>query len=371
MSLILNRFQLTEELIIRGHESGGLTLTAPLLDRETIEAEAWRLGEKGQPRFDRVRNVSSAAIAVRHRSDIPHMYRNLLDDPNFTLAEQPFDLFEFPTAEGFSWMCLHQSDSETGHIGEMQLHTLDMLQARDLGIGGHLSAQQYHQQLLTLPSLISQRSTDQQHQWNFLWGKVRHLFLLALQAEKERVPHIETDEEVLDWYADRLYLISRTIASRDLFNAKGEPVCLDNEATAASDFSGMEWPRTYISPENGALGQDSENAMIVQLDTGETPASPEFHPADLLWCGLADKKETLNLREDAERKREGLPPSQRARLHLADDGYMAGIIEDGHFITHDTVYNGCSYFDLTGHRPQYKPMALSKIKKQKYRIEYL
>jgi hypothetical protein len=88
---------------------------------------------------------------------------------------------------------LLQRHKETGHIGELQLHTLDMLQARDLGIGigGHVSAQEYHQQLLTLPAQAQDRSPSEQTRWDELWSQVRHLFVLALTAELNRRPHLE------------------------------------------------------------------------------------------------------------------------------------------------------------------------------------
>lgn len=69
-----------------------------------------------------------------------------------------------------------------------------------------------------------------------------------------------------------------------------------------------------------------------------------------------------------------LPSSRvrKAKAHLADDGYMIGVVKNGHFHTRDTVYNGVSYSSLTGHAPKYRPIPMSKMRGHyKARIEYL
>jgi len=87
------------------------------------------------------------------------------------------------------------------------------------------------------------------------------------------------------------------------------------------------------------------------------------------------KKSVLTKTHKHARKTVKHLPSSRvrkAKAHLADDGYMIGVVKNGRFHTKDTVYNGVSYSSLTGHSPKYKPILISKmLNHYKARIEYI
>jgi hypothetical protein len=371
---LLNRYGLTGELIARGHEVGGLTLSAPLRDEQSIEEEARRFtGEDGAPRTDRVLDVVSSAIAVSHRADLPHVIQSLREAggaEGLRLATRPFDLFNTPTAEGFSFVRLLQRHAATGHIGELQLHTIDLLQARDLGIGSHPSVQNYSRRLLQLPGDTGQRTAAQQEEWDLIWGQVRHAIYLALTAEMSRPTHLETDEDTWLQAQRRLHHVRlRTACAGTLRDAEGKKVQADLEGTRPEDYEALRWPRTYVSAEGTPLGQDVADTPILNLETAVEPVN--WHPADVLWCALTDKKAALRLRENAARVRDGLAPFQRARLWLNDHHYLEGVIENAIFHPRDSVDNGISWFELTYSPPPYREISLREIEAHDEKLEYL
>lgn len=369
----LNRYNLTNEIIAHGRASGGLVLSSDLRSKDSIEEEAMRLSKNGEPAYDRVLDMVSGAMAVTHRADIPYIMQDVIakgEKTNFSLAAQPFDLFRNPTVEGFSFIRILRRHESTGHVSEFQLHTLDMLQARDLGIGGHRPVQEYHQRLLLLPKLANTRSPAQQKEWEIVWSQVRHAFYLALTAELSEHPHLESDEEkYFDQQGHINFIRLRAVCSGELRDASGNIVEVDNEGCSADDFDGMEWPRTYESADWPYIGQDTATSPLIDLTTQSEFSN--VHPADVMWCGLLAGMDALQRRENAERICNGQAPLQYARVWVDDESYLIGSIDGPLFHPMDSVFNGTSHYDLTGSPPPYRDISMEEIEEKEFKLEYL
>lgn len=128
----------TKEDYEEAHKKGGMVHLAPLKGTKDggarIKEKASSVknqNEDGTPGFHRLRDLSRASIAVPHKDDIPHIVEHLRR-AGVKFAERPEERFSKPTEEGYSDVQTSPVDPH-GHIGELQLHTLDMYHAKERG----------------------------------------------------------------------------------------------------------------------------------------------------------------------------------------------------------------------------------------------
>jgi hypothetical protein len=116
----------TDEDYAQAHQKGGMVVMAP------IKGEA-RAGEKAQQKgWDGLRDLSRATIAVKHPDDIPHVMHHARK-LGLNIAAQP-DYKK--TDAGYQDITVRPRHAETGHVGELQVMPLDMMQAKNNGLGG-------------------------------------------------------------------------------------------------------------------------------------------------------------------------------------------------------------------------------------------
>jgi hypothetical protein len=119
----------TDEDYEQAHKKGGMVLLAPLKGEK-------RFHEKVNGKYggdaSKMKDVSRASIVVPHPDDIPHI-THALRALGMTYAAQPTDRFADPTPAGYGDVQLAPVDPD-GHIGELQIHTLDMMRAKEAGL---------------------------------------------------------------------------------------------------------------------------------------------------------------------------------------------------------------------------------------------
>jgi len=200
------------------------------------------------------------------------------------LYDEPPLLF---TAQGFGLCRAWVRDRETGEVSPLELFTLDMMAARDVGIGGHAPASDYAARLFELPADPSQWTARERQICEDILARSRHLFLLAMDAEVTREPAFDcgTDEQT---QARIAYFCARTLAEGELQGARGEAVELPGANWPAADqFEELNWPRFYRC-ERGTIRRDSPRHRGEFLQSG----APLPHIAETLWGGLLRNAQT-------------------------------------------------------------------------------
>ena len=119
--------------IAQGHQKGGLVLLA---DLKGSNDGGERMREKVADNYggdaSRLKDISRASVAVPHPQDMAHV-THALREAGIKYAQRPEDRFESPTAEGYSDIATN-TVAPNGHIGELQIHSLDMLGAKEHGV---------------------------------------------------------------------------------------------------------------------------------------------------------------------------------------------------------------------------------------------
>jgi hypothetical protein len=116
----------TEEDFAAAHQKGGMVVMAPLKGHERASEKAETKG------WDGLRDLSRATIAVKHPDDIPHIMHHARK-MGLNIAARP-DYKQ--TDAGYQDVTVRPRHAETGHIGELQMMPLDMMQAKNSGLGG-------------------------------------------------------------------------------------------------------------------------------------------------------------------------------------------------------------------------------------------
>lgn len=180
--------QITHDDIAEGHKKGGMVVLAPLKGANDGGA---RLRSKVQNDYDgdasKLKDLSRATIAVSHPDDMAHVTHHLRK-LGLSHGLRPKDRFEQPTDAGYSDVQTVPRDPH-GHLGELQLHSLDMLQAKELGLPGREDlgvGHKHFEEMREMPGHPGKRTPEQQERYEHLAGKSKELYQEARRRMLER-----------------------------------------------------------------------------------------------------------------------------------------------------------------------------------------
>lgn len=134
----------------KGRKAGGMVVTVGLKAEESIRR---KLGTQYGGDAGRLKDISRATIAVSHPDDMPAITHKLRE-AGMQYGQRPNDRFSNPTSAGYVDMQAEVHHPGTGHKGELQLHTLDHLEAKEIGFPGHaggIPGHKMYEELRTLP----------------------------------------------------------------------------------------------------------------------------------------------------------------------------------------------------------------------------
>lgn len=184
-----------------GAATGGMTLTAPLKKQEKVEmrANGKKAHADGTPGYDNIKDHVRGSVVVRHRADLPHVMdalRKHMGD-KFEIAAKPKDRYAEPTQEGYSDVSLALRHKPTGHIGELQLSTFDMIHAKEHGEPGKETPEHAGHHYYDVTEKIKDKEDKGEATPQELGkrddtnAQARHLYSGALESESKQEPALE------------------------------------------------------------------------------------------------------------------------------------------------------------------------------------
>jgi len=127
----------TPEDYAAGHRKGGMVILAPLKGEKRAKE---KIEGKGGD-YRQLKDVSRATIAVSHPDDIAHVTHHLRQ-AGMPLAGAP-DYKK--TDAGYQDITVRPQHPQTGHVGELQIMPIDMLQAKQHGLGGEAAGHKLYE----------------------------------------------------------------------------------------------------------------------------------------------------------------------------------------------------------------------------------
>ena len=215
--------------ITKGHKAGGIVVYAPLKAKEKIDKNAndkflHNKNNKnfrpdtdvhGRPGYNRITDVVRGSIGVPHRADLPHVMDSLRKrlnhpDSEFELAEEPKDNFSHPKSTGYSDFNIRLRHKKTGHVSELQLHTLDMLHSKDSPYGSHDIAGHAYYDAQT--DINNPKKNPKSLDHETLEGHQRHLYgHEVLSNERTRHPSIEKNPTAIGLANEHIRMTNHTV----------------------------------------------------------------------------------------------------------------------------------------------------------------
>lgn len=186
MHVVENR-PLTHNDFAEARRKNGLVHIAPLKGRDRAQQ---KIDEDygGDP--SKIRDLSRATIAVHHKDDIAHVTHHLRR-AGMKLAAAPKDNFSKPTPLGYQDLQTAPVHPASGHVGELQLNTLDHLQAKSLGLGRMKAGHERYEvtrNIETIPEKV--RTVQQRQQFRHHLERSKVLYTRASELADSRTPRL-------------------------------------------------------------------------------------------------------------------------------------------------------------------------------------
>lgn len=170
-----------EEDYETARRKGGMVILAPLKG-------ATRLREKVDAKyggdFGRARDISRATVAVNHPDDLAHV-THTLRKLGMKFGNSPEDRFARPTPAGYSDVQMSPIDAH-GYSGELQGTTLDMLQAKELGLDGGHSGHHLYERLSEIEESNRELSPEERDEREEIVKKSQQLYSTAKARQTSR-----------------------------------------------------------------------------------------------------------------------------------------------------------------------------------------